>query len=51
MVDMDSRFEPEYLLHVIARANYIEVCIESEDYLMSLSGDLTIRHSDGCTPF
>ena len=46
MVDMQTRLEPEYLLHVIARADYIEVYIECGNYLMSLSGTLAIRHND-----
>ena len=46
MVDMETRFEPDYLLHVIAKADYIEVYIECENYLMSLSDTLAIRHND-----
>ena len=50
MVDMYARCESEYLLQVIAKASYIEVCIECEENLMSLMGTFFILHNETLTP-
>ena len=50
MVDMETRCEPDYLFKVIDKANYVQVCIESENYLIVLLGAIAIIHGETLTP-